>query len=581
MRTALKLETPQAPPEWALLELALLRAQAQACEDFFAKYFDERGYLRCLPRWGGNDGPDDAIENLVGWPLLYLMGAPDSLKDACHLGWEGHLRQYTEAKTVDVPFTRDGMYYREFPVMFDWVHNGEGLTTFNLHGLFAPRQAEFEARVRRFAGFYNGEDPQAPNYDPEHRIIRSLINGSRGSMLRKATALDWAGDPLEEVQERFIPLHGERTFEEMLAHFEDYTDVAGDHPSNMVATTLGLNAYALTGEAKYRDWLLEYVDAWCERTAANNGIIPSNIGLDGTIGGECDGKWYGGCYGWGFTVVVPQTSGLSSRNTVPLGIVGFGNAVLLSGNTQYAKVWGDMLDQINSNAKEIDGQIQYPSMYGDDGWYEFSPRPYARGAQEVYYWSMDAADKARLDTQSGWIGFLEGNVPDYPVQALSRDFETVRAKMEKVHQDPTTPDTRLSDNPNPFNPATPDNLVALTMGGIHTYHGGPLHCRVRYFDPLRQRPGLPEDVAVLVDGLSADGMSLNLVNTNQTTARDIIVQGGAYAEHRFDKVSYNGQEIPLDNSAFRLTLAPGCGGHLEISMQRYVNQPTFDFPWDR
>ena len=31
-----------------------------------------------------------------------------------------------------------------------------------------------------------------------------------------------------------------------------------------------------------------------ERTAANDGIVPSNIGLDGTIGGECDGKWWGG-----------------------------------------------------------------------------------------------------------------------------------------------------------------------------------------------------------------------------------------------------------------------------------------------
>ena len=27
------------------------------------------------------------------------------------------------------------MYYKEFPVMFDWVHNGEGLSVFNLQGL--------------------------------------------------------------------------------------------------------------------------------------------------------------------------------------------------------------------------------------------------------------------------------------------------------------------------------------------------------------------------------------------------------------------------------------------------------------
>ncbi len=72
-------------------------------------------------------------------------------------------------------------------------------------------------------------------------------------MLRKATALDWAGDPLDEVQERFIPLHGERNFRGDAGHFKDYTDVVGDHPQNMVATALGVNGYALTGEDQHKD----------------------------------------------------------------------------------------------------------------------------------------------------------------------------------------------------------------------------------------------------------------------------------------------------------------------------------------
>ena len=38
---------------------------------------------------------------------------------------------------------------------------------------------------------------------------------------------------------RWIAAHGESTFEGMCAHFEEYTDVVGDHPSNMVATGLG------------------------------------------------------------------------------------------------------------------------------------------------------------------------------------------------------------------------------------------------------------------------------------------------------------------------------------------------------
>ena len=75
---------------------------------------------------------------------------------------------------------------------------------------------------------------------------------------------------------------------------------------NLSATTLALNAFMLTHEPRYKDWMLEYVDAWRERMQANGGIIPSNIGLDGTIGGAGGGKWYGGVYGWGFTVTDPQ-----------------------------------------------------------------------------------------------------------------------------------------------------------------------------------------------------------------------------------------------------------------------------------
>ena len=576
-----RIDTPMAPPAWALMEWELIRTQERACGEFFERYFDARGYLECIPRWGGNDGPDDAIENLVGWPVLYVLGGGDDLRAMCELGWEGHLKQYTEAKTTQVPFARDGMYYREFPVMFDWVHNGEGLTTFNLHGLMDPTAREFDRRVRRFAGFYMGDDPQSPNYDKQHKIIRSLLNGSRGPMLRKATALDWAGDPMDEVEERFNALHGERNFAEMLAHFEEYTDVAGDHPSNMVATTLGLNAYALTGEDSFRDWVLEYAEAWRQRTIENDGIIPTNIGLDGTVGGECDGKWYGGCYGWAFTVVVPQTGGLSSRNTHYLGIAGFGNALLFSGDQRYVDVWRQMIDKINGNSKVVDGEQQYPHMFGDEGWYDFTAAPYSLGALDVYYWSMERDDLKRLNTEGGWLGFLEGNADDYPEAALQRDFERVRVQMEKVHADTTTPDTRLSDNPNPLNPATTGSLVELMLGGMAPRHGCPLHCRLRYFDPENQRPGMPDGVGALVEKLEADSTTVTLVNTDQVSSRRVIVQGGAYAEHRFGSVSINDEQIAVDGTSFAVELAPGAGATLKIETQRYASQPSFAFPWDR
>ena len=192
---ALEIATPLAPPYWALLQRQLLRANTAACEEFFARYFDERGYLLCVERWGGDDGPDDAIENFVGWPLLHAFGAPDIVVDMYTKAWEGHLRQFTEAKTTVVPFARDGMYYKEFPCMFDWQHNNEGLLVFHLQGLSEPYDEHYVRRLRRFAGFYMDEEPGAPNYDPEHKLIRSLFNGSRGPLMRKAHCRRLDGRP--------------------------------------------------------------------------------------------------------------------------------------------------------------------------------------------------------------------------------------------------------------------------------------------------------------------------------------------------------------------------------------------------
>ena len=573
--------TPMAPPYWALLERELLRAASAACEEFFAHYFDERGYLLCVPRWGGDDGPDDAAENLLNWTMLYALGAPETVLRLYRKGWEGHLRQYTEARTIEVPFARDGMYYKEFPVMFDWFHHGEGLSAFVLEGLADPFERRFQQRTRRYAGFYMGEDPQAPNYDPEHRLIRSMFNGSRGPLLRKATPLDWAGDPIE-IEGRFQPLHRERNYQEMLEHFRDYTDIVGDHPLNLGATTLAFNAFALTGEEKYRRWLLEYVDAWVERTAANGGIIPTNVGLDGTIGGACEGRWYGGVYGWAFTVpVVPYTGEVVHRSSFRnRAHYGFGNALLLTGQQRYVEVWREMIERVNANHTVADGVTLYPHMYGDQGWYDFRPEKFAPGALELYYWTMDREVLDLLPSRPRWIGFLDGDDPSYPVEALLADLASLRARVEEMRRDPTTPDTRLSDDPNHLNPAITETLTQLMLGGLPTGRVGyPLHCRLRYFDPERRRPGVPEGVAALVEKLTADAVTVTLVNTDPLQPRRVIVQGGAYAEHEILEVVFDDIRQPVGHSHLLVELGPGAGGRLVLRTRRYAYPPTLAFPW--
>ncbi|HKX27615.1 MAG TPA: hypothetical protein VJ302_07980 [Blastocatellia bacterium] len=575
------LETPLSPPAWALLERELLRANTSACEEFFARYFDDRGYLLCTTRWGGDDGPDDAIENCALWPELHALGAPDLIRRLYVKALEGHYRQYTEARTVEVPMARDGMYYKEFPVMFDWQHNAEGLRVFNAMGLSDPEDSNYRLRARRYAGFYMDEDPGAPNYDPRHQLIRSMINGSRGPMLRKATALDWAGDPIE-VKNRFTQLvHGEQSYEQMVAHFKDYTDVVGDHPLNLLSTTLALNAYLSTGEQKYRAWLLEYVDAWQRRMAANGNVIPSNVGLDGQIGGACNGKWYGGTYGWGFTVEVPQTGRFESRNRVPWSFIGFMNAYLLTRDDKYVDAWRKQADAVNSQVKVEGGRNLYPRMHGDQGWYGYAPEKFGPYALEAYFLTMKREDRERVPADA-WLEFLEGRNPGFPEEALRRDLERVRGRVQAMRQDQTTPDTRLADDPMRFNPATVGTLMQLMWGGLPPdLRARALFSNLRYFDPVRRRAGIPEDVAALVEQMSGESVTVTLVNVNQLESRELVIQAGGYAEHQFDSVAWNGRTTAVNARELTVRLEPGAGGKLTFKLRRFVNQPTVAFPWKR
>ena len=96
-------------------------------------------------RWGANDGPDDAFENFNRWPELHALGASDDILQMFVKGHDGLIKQYTEAKTTDVPIARQGMYYKEFIVQSDWMHHGEGLQLFNRMGLSMPMDAKYQA----------------------------------------------------------------------------------------------------------------------------------------------------------------------------------------------------------------------------------------------------------------------------------------------------------------------------------------------------------------------------------------------------------------------------------------------------
>jgi hypothetical protein len=569
------IDTPMTAPAWARLERQVLADSTPACLEFYRKYYDDKGRVQCVLRWGADDGPDDAFENVAGWPELHALGGDDEILTRCMTAHDGMIAQYTEAKTTEVPAGKGGMYYKEFSAQADWMHHGEGLRVFNRLLLSAPADARYVARARRFAGFYMGDDPEAANYDSKRKLIRSLINGSRGPLLRQADARDWVGDPIDIT--KFRAGHGERSFDEMLAHYVEYGDVVGDSFLNLVATTLPLDAHLVTGDAKYRQWIVDYMDAWLDRMARNGGIIPSFVDLEGRVGGP-SGRWWGNAYGWGFSPVNPVTGQRENRNRIPRALVGFNNALWVTGDQKYIDAWRRMIAAVNANARTVDGRQQYPTMYGESGWYGWQAQPWSVGAIEIWYWSMRSDDLARV-AGDPWVRYLQGQNPGYPETALQADLAAMRTRVDRMRQDRTTADRRLADNMMDFNPAAVDAMIRLTLGGLPPGRdGGLLNARLRYFDPARRRAGLPENVAALVTRLADTGVDVTLVNLHASSPRTVIVQGGAYGEHRIDSVSVSGKTTQVRDRSVGVTLQPGAGAVLSIGMSRYAAQPTARFP---
>ena len=242
-----KLDKAMTPPVWALLERQLLKSNSIACERYGAKYLDSRGYLLHTPRWGTLDGPDDAIESFYNWTLLHALGGSDQVLALFKKALDGHYLQYKDLRTVKTQIAKDGAYYKEFIAQSDWFHTGEGMRGIMFLGLADPKDAMLTTRMKRFAGLYMNEDPEAQNYDPVNKVIKSIWTGSKGPMMHKATTYDWVGDP---VPGSFHLLHGkqgqrklvnlESVYDKMLAHCAEYLDSVGDHPLNLASTGLAV-----------------------------------------------------------------------------------------------------------------------------------------------------------------------------------------------------------------------------------------------------------------------------------------------------------------------------------------------------
>ncbi|MCD6520073.1 MAG: hypothetical protein J7M05_09155 [Anaerolineae bacterium] len=594
-RVLIKSQERTAPPAWALWERHLIAKMNEAAPVFEERYTRKDGTFVWRDRWPGIDGSDDGYESYHNWPLFYVLGGSADIHERSRYLWEAVTKQFTEY----------GQIYREFDAHYDWMHHGESSIYFYYFGLADPYRLRDRARALRFAKFYMGEDPEAQNWDPEKRMIRSPINGSKGPRFVNEWE-DWETHrpilakypaPFEDIPGVEGPIadwNDDRIYGEILKLLNE-RQMRGDVPLNLTCTSLITNAYLYTGEDKYKQWVLDYVEAWAERIEANGGICPDNVGPNGIIGELMGGKWWGGYYGWrwphGFMSIIQ-----------PLTISAM-NAVLLTGDMSYLDIPRSQLDRMIELGYVKDGALYIPQRRVDAGWTDYRVlRP--EYPIQIWYISQDEQDRARLErfpekeTQwnevlpgrgkgddihiAPWYRYIEGKNPDYPIKILEAQWNEVVRRLDIMAHDDGDPQDWDVHHWQQINPVHTEALIQLTCGGPQIiYHGGLLHVRMRYYDVEARRPGLPEDVSALVDFLDDTHTRVTLVNTSPLYPRHLLIQAGAFAEHRFTQVrdlTKGGETIPVNDKHLEVQLAPSGVVRLELGMERYCNKPTYEQP---
>jgi hypothetical protein len=414
----------------------------------------------------------------------------------------------------------------------------------------------------------------------------------------------------------------------------------GDVPANLAVTSLMTLAYLLTGEEGYREWVDGYTRTWAERAAANGGILPDNVGLSGEVGEYHEGAWYGGHYGW--------TWPHGFYNIGAAATVAATNAVLVTGDASHLDLAREQFDAIVALGRmtrpnmstmslghhwigslsaldEGDTIFVAPYRHGPDGWFDEQPLS-PTYALAIWAVSGDPADWERVENlrRSGgydwrritgfhnkedagheepWTRFLLGELPDYPERILEAAYGQVLRRSDLIRQDQADLSQVHIHHWQQLNPVTTEALVQLTLGVPQpVYYGGLLHARVRYFDAVRRRPGLPDDVAALVTGPDLATTTIRLVNLSPLAERRVLIQAGAFGEHRFNSVTwdertsaYPGEQRayaapPLTtkpvteevaSNVIEVVLPPGFEIALTAAMERYAYQPTAHAPWDR
>ena len=185
-----------------------------------------------------------------------------------------------------------------------------------------------------------------------------------------------------------------------------------------------------------------------ERTQANGGIVPDNVGLSGEVGEYFNGKWWGGYYGWRFP---------HGYHSVGQAIqIAAANALLLTGDSKYLEMPRSTLDTILAQGRHTDKGFVVPARKDNSGWVDFGGMNYSYLSQ-LWFMSLSPGDWERVEKvrqadgtdwrrvadthtkedgghDTAWMRFIAGDNPDYPERILASAAGQVVKRLREMRE---------------------------------------------------------------------------------------------------------------------------------------------------
>ena len=279
------------------------------------------------------------------------------------------------------------------------------------------------------------------------------------------------------------------------------------------------------------------------------------------------------------------------------------------------------------------GLVRYKQV---DGWYEFGTGCPAH-LGHIYADDRDARltekflsstamehvtpsavmKKFKGGQHAAYVGFLEGRYPDYPEDVLRHSIDLIYKQVDILNGERAGIPAALGYAPDGSEqweqlraitgelreryglrfdesvvhsyyqtfllyrtPLSMEAMLNLTMGAMTPiYNGGLLHSELRWFNADRKRPGLPEDVAALIEKIDGDRVTVTVCNLDPVRTHTAVIQGGAYGEHRIEAIFDGDRREKIEDKWCQLSFAPGTRATFTLELKHYAYQPSLEQPF--